>query len=91
MKNRAGIPYTDNILKLGRTHGRPVNKYWVVSYEWNEASERYERHISDTFVNRDHAGDYFRAIEITKELPRVEIWCKLKNKRKRLLTYKGLE
>lgn len=81
----------DHFFRVGYAYGQPDNRYWVVSYRFKESTERYERVISDPFVNKDFAIDYFRTISVSKDVPRVEIWYKLKGKRTKLMTYKGLE
>lgn len=91
MSNSARIPYTDASLKIGYAYGQPINRYWVVLYQWDAGANRYSRVISEPFVNRERAGDYFRSLKISKCIPRVEIWFKLKGKRTKLMTYKGLE
>lgn len=91
MSNRARIPYSKNCLKIGYAYGQHINRYWVRTYRFNEESEQYKPEISDHFFNRDRAMEYFRSIDITKDIPRVEIWGKLKGKPLRMFTYKGLK
>lgn len=91
MAKRAKQNGFDNRLKVGKVGWNPCNRYWVVSYKWNESSGKYDRIVSDPFVNKDFAIDYFRTISITKDIPRVEIWYKLKGKQTKLMTYKGLQ
>ena len=91
MRYRAKIPYSKNYLKIGYAYGQHINRYWVRVYRFDEDSGQYKTEISEHFVNRDRAMEYFRSIDITKDIPRVEIWGKLKDKPLRMFTYKGLK
>lgn len=91
MRYRAKIPYSKNYLKIGYAYGQHINRYWVRVYRFDEDSGQYKTEISEHFVNRDRAMEYFRSIDITKDIPRVEIWYKLNGKRTKLMTYKGLK
>ena len=91
MPYKYGVWLNNPTFKVGRAYGHQINRYWVVTYKWNESSGRYERIVSDPFVNKDFVIDHFRTIRITKDIPRVEIWYKLKGKRTKLMTYKGLK
>ena len=91
MRYRARLPYTDRSVKLGYAYGKPINHYWVMVYKWDDESKKYITEVVGSFVNRDRAMEHFRSIDITKDLPRVEIWGKLKGKPLRMFTYKGLK
>lgn len=90
MSHHAKIPYSRNCLKIGYAYGQHINKYWVRTYRFNEELGRYKTETSEHFVNRDRAMEYFNSIKITKDVPRVELWGKLKDKPLRMFTYKGL-
>lgn len=93
MAKWAKIPYTPTKAKVhvGKVGWNPCNRYWVRIYKWDEKSGQYKPEISEHFVNRDRATERFRSINVTKDIPRVEIWGKVKNKPLRMFTYKGLK
>ena len=94
MAKWARIPYTDRSKgsgKVGYAYGQPINRYWVVLYKWNESSGQYERELSSPYINRRHAWEYMRSINITNDIPRVELWGKVHDKPLRMFTYKGLK
>ena len=90
MRYRARIPYSKNYVNVNWYRKRDPNKYWVRTYVWNESIGKYESKISERYTDREVATSLFRSIEITKEIPCVELWGKTKDKPLRMFTYKGL-
>lgn len=91
MRYRAVIPYSKNYANVNRYRKKDPNKYWVRTYVWDDSIGKYGSEVSDRYTDKEAATSLFRSIEISKEIPRAELWGKTKNKKLRMFTYKGLK